>query len=303
MTGARFPATGKARRGCPWRVGGNPGPDIGSDKCGCLLVGSTPGNGDTVDGGRHSGCRLSRRGLGATVAIHLASIGDDGLPRAGLVSIAVRNAGGVIGHGHRLEIHLERALAVVRQTTRPVYNHVSTVILIFQLAGPLTDGPLSVVRVATSPHADLDHHRCLRVLVGVCSLRCENTDGLAIDRPNDLRARPVNRVSVETVMVSSVVMIGTTAVAAGVSFPKVVGLHLGVVASKPFPVDFIQVVGLQDSTADNSSSRSGLDGAFHLAKHDVPAGLDQGPVSLLGDGEGCAIGGIVCDASSGSKVG
>ena len=107
----------------------------------------------------------------------------------------------------------------------------------------------------------------------------------------------------ELVVVPGVGMIGTTVVAGGVSLAEVVGLNLSIVATQPFPIDLVQVIGLQHSAADDASSRSRLDGVFHLAKHDIPARLDQGPIAFLGDCECGTVGAIVCDGSRGSELG
>lgn len=123
----------------------------------------------------------------------------------------------------------------------------------------LTNGTRGIVGITTSPHANLDHHRGLGVLVGVGSLWSENTDSLAIDGPHNLFSGPVDRIGVEAVLVPSVVMKGAATVTAGVSLAEVVGLHLGIIDSKPFPVDLVQVIGLQHGAADNSTSRGSLD--------------------------------------------
>lgn len=99
MTRTGLPASGEAGRR-RWGVGGNPGPDIGSNKCRCLPVGSLPGDGGAVDSRRHGRGRLGGGRFSSTVAIDLTTVGGDGLPRAGHVAVAVRVAGGVVGHSH-----------------------------------------------------------------------------------------------------------------------------------------------------------------------------------------------------------
>lgn len=106
----------------------------------------------------------------------------------------------------------------------------------------------------------------------------------------------------ETVVVARVVMERAAAVAAGVAFAEVVGLHQGTIASKPFPINLVQVVGLHHRTTDNPRSCSSLDGELDSAEHDVPVGLDQRPVTLLGDGEGRAIGAVVGDVSNRCEI-
>jgi hypothetical protein len=58
---------------------------------------------------------------------------------------------------------------------------------------------------------------------------------------------------------------------------------------------------LQNSTADDSSSGCGLDCIFDMSKHDVPVGLDQWPITFLGNGESRSIGAIVGDTAGGSE--
>lgn len=115
-----LPVAGARGRG--WRVGSNPGPDIGGDKCRSLHVSATPRDGDVVSSLRDGRGRLNRARLDPLVAIDLAAIRDDGLPSAGHVAVTVGIASGVVGHSHGLEIHVERTLAIVRQTTSPVYH-------------------------------------------------------------------------------------------------------------------------------------------------------------------------------------
>lgn len=167
----------------------------------------------------------------------------------------------------------------------------------------LTNGTRGIVGIAASPRANLDHHRGLRVLVGIGSRWSENANSLAIDGPHNLFSSPVDRVGVEAVLVSRVVMKSATIVAAGVPLAKVVGLHLGILDSKPFPVNFVQVIGLHHGAADDSTSRGRFDLEIDSAEHDVPVGLDQRSVALLGNGEGCTICAVVGHIAGGREVG
>lgn len=89
----------------------------------------------------------------------------------------------------------------------------------------------------------------------------------------------------EVIMVSRVVVEGAAIVAAGVAFAEVVALYLSVVSTKPLPINFIQIIRLKDSTADDSSSRCSLDCEFNASKHDIPVGLNKWTVSLASYGE------------------
>lgn len=120
MSGAIGPVGGVG--GSRGRAGGDKWPDIGGNKAGGLLVRSTPWNRDTGDGLGHGGRRLGRFGLCAAVAIDLAAVGRDGLPRAAVVAVAVRRSGGVIGHLQPLHVHREWTLTVVRLAASPRYQ-------------------------------------------------------------------------------------------------------------------------------------------------------------------------------------
>jgi hypothetical protein len=70
---------------------------------------------------------------------------------------------------------------------------------------------------------------------------------------------------------------------------KVVRLHLVGVRAEPLPVDLVQVIGLQDKTADNAGARCCLSAYLDLAEHDVPLRCELGRVAGLPDGERDAI--------------
>lgn len=113
----------------------------------------------------------------------------------------------------------------------------------------------------------------------------ENPDSLAINLPNNLRARPVDCVGMESVLISRIVVGSTAIVTAGVSFSEVVGLHIQIVYSEPFPIDLIKVIRLQHCTTDNADSWCSLDHELDMTKHHVPVGLDQRSITLLGHSE------------------
>lgn len=108
---------------------------------------------------------------------------------------------------------------------------------------------------------------------------------MAINLPDDLFASPVDGIGVIFVVVSLVIVSSSTVVGTRVALSEVVGLDIEIVDPKPFPVNFVQVVRLQDCTADNTRSGSSLENAFDPSKHDVPLGLDQGSITLFGHSE------------------
>lgn len=89
-----------------------------------------------------------------------------------------------------------------------------------------------------------------------------------------MKAILIARIGVELATVKGALLI----------FSKVIGLHLGVVYTKPFPINLVQIVGLQDRTADNASARGGFDDKVNMAKHDVEFRDKGGCIALLGYG-------------------
>lgn len=108
---------------------------------------------------------------------------------------------------------------------------------------------------------------------------------MAIDLPDNLRARPFNGVSLELVMVAKIVMESSSAVSLGVALAKIIGLDLVVVGTQPLPVNLVEIIGLQDGTADDAGAGSCLDFHIHSSEHDVPVGLQERAIALLGHGE------------------
>ena len=66
----------------------------------------------------------------------------------------------------------------------------------------------------------------------------------------------------------------------GDAFSKIVALRLRVVSSKPFPIDFVEAIGLQDGSADNSCAWSGFHNKVDMAKHNVPVGREGWRVAV-----------------------
>ena len=81
---------------------------------------------------------------------------------------------------------------------------------------------------------------------------------------------PVDGVGVEVVLVAAVGQVGATVVDCGVAFSVVVGLDLGVVRAEPFPVDLVEVVGLQDEGADDADTLGSLHDNIVVSEHHVP---------------------------------
>jgi hypothetical protein len=109
--------------------------------------------------------------------------------------------------------------------------------------------------------------------------------------------------------------IRSTVVGVRVAFAEVVGLNLSVIAAKSFlyersalirttsfistyPVHFVQVVRLQDDTADNPGTRSRLHLDLRRTEEKVEIGLDGGGIAFLVDDELGTVG-TICDRSGG----
>lgn len=84
-----------------------------------------------------------------------------------------------------------------------------------------------------------------------------------------------------------------------VSLSEVVRFHLGCGASKPLPVDLIEIVGLENGRGHNSSSRRGLHHNRDDTEKDIEVGLDRRGITRLGNGVDGAVGVIVGQAAVG----
>lgn len=71
-------------------------------------------------------------------------------------------------------------------------------------------------------------------------------------------------------------MEGPSVIRKGLTLAEIIALNLIVVASEPFPIDFVKIIGLQDGTADNTSSWRCLDNEIDVPEHDVPLGRQLG---------------------------
>lgn len=74
-------------------------------------------------------------------------------------------------------------------------------------------------------------------------------------------------------------------VAGRVSFAEVVALNMRGVSAEDLPVDFIQVIALQDDAADDAGAGGGAHPDFDFAAEEVVFGLDSGGIAAHGDGE------------------
>lgn len=72
----------------------------------------------------------------------------------------------------------------------------------------------------------------------------QRSDSDTIDLPHNLIAGPIDGVRVESPMVVWTRVEGSSVVCRRLTLAEKVALHLRVVATQPFPVDLVEVVGL-----------------------------------------------------------
>lgn len=143
--------------------------------------------------------------------------GLDTLVRARVVRILVRGGGGVVGDIHRLDVHGERGLAIIRQATGPF------------------DGALIVAGVAAGPDADSKTHGCLwEVGAADCVRVVEGADGVAVDEPHDGFRGPIDSVGVEGGLWAGNVHVDGPVVGCRVALSEIVGLDLAGVTAECF---------------------------------------------------------------------
>lgn len=59
-----------------------------------------------------------------------------------------------------------------------------------------------------------------------------------------------------------------------------------------YPVDFVQVIGLENDSADNTLTWSGLHLDFDIAKENVKVGRENRSIVLLSNGDSCTLAGV-----------
>lgn len=99
--------------------------------------------------------------------------------------------------------------------------------------------------------------------------RLQRSDSDTIDLPHDVIAGPINGVCVESPLVVWTRVKGSSVVSGRLALAEIVALNLSVVATQPFPVNLVEVVGLQDGTADDTRTWRRLHHELHTTKHDV----------------------------------
>lgn len=190
----------------------------------------------------------------------------DAFKGAGIVGVCVLLARVEVMRGHLLDNHGIGPGTIVHLASGPINR------------------TLGVFGIARGPDAEPDVTGSLRVAFAAMGLIVhQGPDQVSIDPPLELLLGPMRGVVVEVfariirhIDVFGVVVLGHT-------LAIVVGLHTAGVVAHPFPVDLVQVVGLQDHAADNTLAWSHLDMGLDNAKEDVEIGLQGRRVEFLGD--------------------
>ena len=115
-------------------------------------------------------------------------------------------------------------------------------------------------------------------------MECSNL--LAIDGPYQSLRAPVKCISVIFISRVADIRLCSSIVIASDTFAKDIGLDFAAslgseVASTPFPVDFIQAVGHEDSTCDHTSTICCFSDDLDFAEEEIEAGPDIRRVETL----------------------
>lgn len=248
--------------------------------------------GSSLDGARGG----SQVGRGSAVGGLDAGIGTS------FVGVFVGGGRVVVDNLDGLDIHGEGTSSVVSFTTSPL------------------NGTLAVVRVTTSPDADLDTHGSLRVILAVQGIGIlQSADNLAVQNPLNAAGRPIDSIGVEGLFGGRHIHGSVAVVRSGVALTEVVGLDIVVISTnlllfsklemikfgyvtkwyKAHPVNLVQVIRFQHGGADDTRAV----GSSHLnldpAEEDVEVTLNGGSIALLGDGELGTKGGALDSSRSG----
>lgn len=78
-------------------------------------------------------------------------------------------------------------------------------------------------------------------------------------------------------------VVSTTVVGRSIALAEVVGLNLSIVATNPFPIDLIEIIGLEDGAGDDALAGGGHADDVDSAEEDVLAGTNGRSVALLQD--------------------
>lgn len=199
----------------------------------------------------------------------------DTLVRTRTVGIDILLARVEIMDVHLLDDHCIRAGLIVDHASSPV------------------DGSLPVVFIAGGPNAKPDIAGALGVTVAAIGVLIgQGADQVAVNPPLEFLFGPVGGVVVELgVCVLNLVLVAVFIVLD--TFAVEVGLHGVHVVSDPFPIDLVQIVRLEDHTADDAPAMGYLEMSLDDAEEDVEVRLQGRRLQFLLDGELGAFGGVL----------
>lgn len=157
------------------------------------------------------------------------------------------------------------------------------------LAGPLCLLISSSSGISTSnPGSHLDAHRSLGVVEAVKSLWVvigEGSDQRISNVELDRFLSPVERVGDELVHRARYWVSSSTVVGGSVALSEEVGLNVCGISTDPLEINFIQILGLENETADNTGPWGSLHSDGDLSEEDVLVDSNGWCISLLADGE------------------
>ena len=97
-------------------------------------------------------------------------------------------------------------------------------------------------------------------------------------------------------------MEGSTVVSGRLALSEIIALDLSIVCTEPFPIDFVEVVGLQHCATDDPDAGGCLNDIFDVTEHDVEIRVELWRVTGFCDREGNAIR-SVCRIALRSEIG
>lgn len=140
----------------------------------------------------------------------------------------------------------------------------------------------------SNPGAHLDAHRSLGVVEAVESLWVVVGKGANQGVTNvelDRLLGPVERVSDVLIHRTGDRVGSTTIVSGGVSLSEEVALDVTGISTNPLEINLIQILRLEDETADDTGTWGGLHGDGDLSEEDVLVDSDGWGIGLLADGK------------------
>ena len=211
------------------------------------------------------------------------------MPASSVVAIGILGGASVILDGNLRNIHVEWTLGKIDISTSPV---ASTLGLWVSCGGSIN---------TSNPATHLYAHGSLGEVLSIKGKSIsivESSDQVGTNVPLNVIGRPVDCVGDGCADRVGNIVVDGSVIGGGVSLSEEVTLDGGIGGSQPFPINFIEIVGLENETADSSSSGAGLHGDRDLSEHDVlltahcwrvglDSNLEDGSVGVVA--HGCAI--------------